>query len=151
MPALDTDHIRRAQVADPRTHRRCPKCGKPIKRNVRGRQKKFCSYYCRDQARRLQHFAGPSHRKPVQRFKNGARYPYEGLPRNDAKNPCAAATFEAGFSGRGSGIQGPRHVIAIELDRDWTETTSTDGVRSFVSILRPPALRDDHTNSPKGG
>jgi hypothetical protein len=88
--------------------------------------------------------AGPSNRKPVQRLKNGAHYPPEGLPRNDSKSPCGTGGFEAGFSGRGSGIQGPRHAIGIEIEQahHWQEMVSASGVRSYVTTFRPRALRE---------
>jgi hypothetical protein len=77
----------------------------------------------------------------VQRLKNGARYPHEGLQRNDAKSPCGTGTFLADFAGRGSGIHGPRHVIEAEIGgRNWTEVFSADGVRSVVTRIRPAAL-----------
>lgn len=116
----------------------CPVCGESFARKLSGRRKKYCSDQCRLESHR-------TNRKAVQRLKNGARYPHEGLQRNDAKSACGPDTFLAGFAGRPPDICGPRDVIAIELDREWTETTSTDGVRSFVSIIRPRALRDGGT------
>jgi hypothetical protein len=69
----------RAQVVDLNT-RLCPVCHEPFRRNLTGRAKRFCSDACRDSARR--------DKKAVQRFKNDARYPYGGEPRNDAKSAC---------------------------------------------------------------
>jgi hypothetical protein len=123
------------------TPQRCRACAKEFALNLTGRRKRYCNDNCRNQAHRAQHCAEQSNRKPVQRLKNGARYPHEGLQRNDAKSPCGTDTFLADFAGRGSGIRGPRHVIEAEIGgRSWTEEISAAGVRSHVTQIRPAAL-----------
>jgi hypothetical protein len=115
----------------------CQSCGKTLPSGSRaGRSRQFCSNGCRQKGQR--------DRKAVQRFKNGFRYGTPGALRNDAKNPYGIGVSAVDFPGRGSGIQAPRHVVEVELlaARNWTETTSTDGVKSFVSILRTAALRN---------
>lgn len=123
----------RAQVVDLNT-RLCPVCHEPFRRNLTGRAKRFCSDACRDSARR--------DKKAVQRFKNDARYPYGGEPRNDAKSACGPRGNFQKNGGRPPDIHGPRRVIDIEIGGGhiWHEVVSVDGVRSTVTQIRPAAL-----------
>lgn len=119
----------------------CAVCGNELTRNLIGRHKKFCSDHCRVEAHRTKHVGRLPNRNVLQRLKNGARYPHSGLQRNDAKSACSTGTFLADFAGRGSGIHGPRHVIEAEIGgRNWVEVFSADGVRSYVTQIRPAAL-----------
>jgi hypothetical protein len=45
------------------------------------------------------------------------------------------------------GVQGPKSAVQAELinARKWTEVTSSKGVKSFVSRITKPALRDGDT------
>ena len=102
--------------------RQCRTCGKEFRANLTGRRKTYCSDRCRLEAHRTNKISFLGH---------GG-----GLQRNDEKNPCTTGTFLTGFAGRGSGIEGPRHVIEAEIGgRNWIQILSADGVRSFV---RPP-------------
>jgi hypothetical protein len=86
----------------PNGHRaqQCTACGKLLTRHLRGRQKKFCSAACRDEARRAINFAILGRTRPE--------------PRNTAKNPCGTGAFLRENRGRASGIVGPRHVLEVE-------------------------------------
>jgi hypothetical protein len=112
----------------------CGTCGKPITRNLQGRPKRFCSTHCRNQAR--------SARKAIQRFKNGARYPHSGEPRNDSKGACGTGTFCTEKSGRPPDIAAPKRVIDIELG-GLVWRADPEGGCTLVAQLRPPALRNN--------
>jgi hypothetical protein len=103
----------------------CPVCGKEFRRNLIGRQKRFCSDACRLEAHRT---------NKISILTRG-----EGLQRNDAKDPCGTRNFLVENRGRGShGIVGPKAVIESEIDRahDWTVWPSGYA----VAQLRKPAL-----------
>ena len=125
------------QTCRPSNANTCQRCGEAFARCLTGRPKRFCSDACRDSARR--------DRKVVQRFKNGARYPYSGEPRNDAKSACGTSTFSPENRGRGSVDKTLwRSIVELEVfaGRDWSEVVSTDGVACQVATLRSRALRN---------
>jgi hypothetical protein len=115
---------------------RCPECGAPLVRNLIGRRKEYCSDQCRLDAYRTRRVGWP--------FKIDARYPYEGLQRNDSKSACGTGANFQKNSGRPPDIQAPRHVIEGEIGgRGWIEIISTDGVQSFMrSIGKGISARD---------
>jgi hypothetical protein len=122
----------------------CAVCGNELTRNLIGRHKKFCSDHCRVEAHRTKHVGRLPNRNVLQRLKNGARYPHEGLQRNDSKSACGTGANFQKNSGRPPDIQAPRHVIEGEIGgRGWIGVISTDGVRSFMrSIGKGISARD---------
>ena len=105
---------------NPSSHRKqrccaCAVCGNELTRNLIGRHKKFCSDHCRIEAYRTKHVGSVPNRHVLQRLKNGARYPHEGLQRNDLKSVCGTGANFQKNSGRPPDIQAPRHVIEGEI------------------------------------
>jgi hypothetical protein len=112
---------------DTPSRQRCGACGKEFARNLTGRRKRYCSAGCRLEAHRAFKFSISGHDTRVKR--------------NDAKSPCGPRGNSGENRGRGSGIHGPRHVIEAEIGGgNWAEVFSADGVRSFVTQIRPAAL-----------
>jgi hypothetical protein len=109
-------------------------CGTVIVAKRTGRKREYCSEKCRDAHRRqlnFDFFASTAHG--------------QGKPRN-SKNSADGSEVSSGQNGgRGSVINGLRKkIIDIEVidPHSWIETVSSDGVVSFVTMLRPRALRN---------
>jgi len=66
----------------------------------------------------------------------------EGLQRNGCKSACGPRGKFPENGGQPPDICAPRHVIEAEINSGhvWAETFSTDGVRCFVTQIRPAAL-----------
>jgi hypothetical protein len=104
---------------------RCPVCDSVFRRNLIGRQKRFCSEACRLEAYRTNKISILTHS--------------EGLQRNDSKGPCAAGTFLAEKTSRAShGIVGPSRVITAEIEHAHSWTTQPSGYA--VTQLRKSGL-----------
>lgn len=128
----------------------CRNCGAKIKTRRRGRKARYCSDRCRVDANRQLNFpfanvSGENENPAAGALKKPARYPHSRLLRN-AKNFLAISNgCKHDFAGRGSAVNGLlRSIIDVEViaPHAWIEVTSTDGVVSFVAILRPRALRE---------
>jgi hypothetical protein len=93
----------------------CANCGRLINPKRASRRQRFCTYRCRDEARRARDFA--------------EYYPNRPNPRSVENRPLVSTICKANFVDRAS-IIGPRVVIEIEIiaDRDWKSVTSPDGV-----------------------
>jgi hypothetical protein len=123
-----------------------PGCTNPVERRARGRQRRFCSNDCRVRA----------HRISLQEAPKVATRDARGTPDN-SNAPAAFPSKNGNFvtskiNGlqtppstiyRG-GIQGPKSAVQAELidARKWAEVTSSKGIKSFVSRIAKPALRD---------
>jgi hypothetical protein len=111
----------------------CLGCGRQVERHAR--QQRYCSLECRKgesagfQSARAQ--CTSSSKQNAVRASNG--FGPDGPPEkaND-------------FRRLAKGVFGPARVMAAEIfaGREWREVVSHDGVRSYVSILRQPALRN---------
>jgi hypothetical protein len=81
---------------------------------------------------------------PAGALKNPGGYPPSRHPRNAKKTAAISNGCRADFAGRGS-INNDlwRSIINLEViePHRWTEVVSADGVRGFVAILQPSALR----------
>jgi hypothetical protein len=106
----------------------CSTCGALLNPKRGGRPPKFCSYHCRDEARRARNFA----------VSGATRYPSRGIPRNSENRPLTSTGCKDAFAGRTSSIFGPRLVIKTEIitGRIWQSVTSRDGVYCEVARLR---------------
>jgi hypothetical protein len=126
-----------------------PGCTNLIERRSRGRQKHFCSDGCRIRAHRISLQGSPK------------LVPGDTGVASDVSNALAAFPAKNGHfvtskikvlqspPNRGSsiyrgGVQGPKSAVQAELinARKWTEVTSSKGVKSFISRITKPALRD---------
>ncbi len=99
----------------------CATCGTTLATQRASRRQKYCSYRCRDTARRERNFATFS----------ATRYPYLGKPRSVRNRPLLSKDCKGVFADRPPRINAvPRRVIERELfaDRGWLTITSPDGV-----------------------
>ena len=100
-------------------------CGHTIERRPRGRQRRFCSDACRQQALRSRNL----------RYETPAVY-------SKTTNFVTSKINASPVRGRVRGIVGPKKVILAEVidGREWQEVISAGGVKSYVSRLGKRAL-----------
>jgi hypothetical protein len=105
----------------------CTNCGAAIIPKRASRRQRYCSYKCRDEARRARNFA----------ISATTRRGSPLIPRPVQNNSVGSRSCEADFHDRASGIVGPRAVIEVEIlgGRKWREVLSPDGVRVEVTRL----------------
>jgi hypothetical protein len=101
----------------------CSNCGRPINPKRSSRRQRFCSYRCRDEARRARDFAD--------------RYPHQAIPRSVENRPLASTACKGDFADRAYSISAPPGVIATEIvaGRDWRPIVSPDGVFCKVASM----------------
>ena len=102
----------------------CVQCGQRFPRDkCSGRKPKYCSYKCRDAARRDRNFvgSGSTRRAPTN---NG-----QAIPRNAPKPDAVSIACKSGFQARGIDLRG--------LDA---------GLRRLILAAELPRLRPDHHN-----
>jgi hypothetical protein len=104
----------------------CQRCGEPFARAKLkgGPRQRYCSSRCRTAAHRDTRPPAPTENIEEfgeLRYTNG-RTATQSLP----------------------DVKGPRAVIRAEISdsREWTEVISSDGVKSYVSRIAKPALRE---------
>jgi hypothetical protein len=125
----------------------CQRCGKPLAAKRTGRKPRYCSARCRDAHRRQLNFdfCATTRAAITGAFKNPARYPHQAKPRNAKNSPAISSGCRANLAGRGSVDKALwRSIVEREVfaGRDWREVTSSDGVKSEVTMLRPRPLRE---------
>jgi hypothetical protein len=107
---------------------RCPVCGITTIRTARNQV--YCSKHCKKKAERCQ--APETKNKTLY----GPLFDFggAGCPKNQDKT--------TGYNTPSKGICGPSVAVQVEVinSREWTETVSTEGIRSFVTTIRPAAL-----------
>ena len=103
----------------------CTNCGAAIIPKRASRRQRYCSYKCRDEARRARNFA----------ISATTRRGTPLIPRPVQNNSVRSRTCEGSFHDRARGI--PRAVIEVEIlgGRKWREVLSPDGVRVEVTRL----------------
>jgi hypothetical protein len=109
---------------------RCAVCGAALAPRRGSRRQKFCSYRCRDEARRARNHAKFS----------ATRYPCQGKPRSVQNRPLSSKDCESVFADRPLRINAvPRAVIELELfaGREWLTVTSPDGVICMTTERTP--------------
>ena len=106
----------------------CQKCGKPLHPKRGSRRQQYCSYKCRDEARRDRNFAVSA----------TTRRGSPAIPRSVENRPLSSKGYKADFVGRASSIIGPRIVIEREIisDRTWESVVSPDDVTYEVARYR---------------
>ena len=112
----------------------CSTCGSPLKPKRGSRRQLYCSYRCRDEARRARNFA-----VSATTLRGSPAIPQL------VQNNCVGSTpYEGDFHGRASGIFGPPDVIKIEIiaGRDWKSVVSLDGVACEVARFIAPKTID---------
>ena len=110
----------------------CEACGAALSPLRGSRRQKFCSYRCRDEARRARNYA---------RF-SATRYPSKGKPRPVENRPLHSRDCGGVFADRPHRINAvPRAVIERELfaGAEWVTVTSPDGVT--CRVLTPITAR----------
>ena len=103
----------------------CLVCGSAITPRRASRRQRYCSYRCRDEARRARNFAA-----------SGATRRGSPAIRRPDENPSSiSTTCKGGFAGRAPSIIGPQVVIATEIiaGRIWKSVVGPDGVRCEVT------------------
>jgi hypothetical protein len=111
----------------------CTNCGVPLNPKRGSRRQLYCSYRCRDEARRARNFAASA----------STRRGSPAIPRPVENNDGRSRTYRTDFRDRASHICGPRVVIEVEVAgrSNWAETISVDSVRTEVAQLsRAPRL-----------
>jgi hypothetical protein len=106
----------------------CAGCGVRLDPKRGSRRQKFCSYTCRDEARRARNHA----------ISGSARRGSQAIPRSVENNADNSNACNGHFGDRASGIHGPAHVIEQEVlaKWNWRAVTSADGVVVEVAITR---------------
>jgi hypothetical protein len=105
----------------------CSNCGVALTPKRASRRQRYCSYKCRDEARRSRNFA----------ISATTRRGRPAIPRSVENSGVGSTPCKADFDDRASGIVGARAVIDVEIlrGRKWREVLSADGVRSEVAWL----------------
>ena len=107
---------------------RCQKCGKPLHAKRGSRRQLYCSYKCRDEARRSRNFAALA----------CTRRGSQGIPRSVENQPLVSNGYKAYYVVRPPCIVGPALVIETEViaNRNWQSVVSPDGVTAQVARYR---------------
>jgi len=103
----------------------CQKCGKLLHPKRGSRRQQYCSYKCRDEARRARNFAASA----------TTRRGSQPIPRSVENQPLVSNGCKADFVVRPPCIVGPAIVIEREVidGRIWESVTSPDGVVTQVA------------------
>ena len=106
----------------------CQKCGKPLHPKRGSRRQQYCSYKCRDEARRDRNFAVSA----------TTRRGRKAIPRPVENQPLVSNGYKADFAGRDFSIVGPAKVIEREIiaGRIWESVVSPDGVTCQIARYR---------------
>ena len=106
----------------------CTVCGKLINPKRGSRRQRYCSYRCRDEARRGRNFAVSA----------TTRKGSPAVPRSVENRPLVSNGYKADFVVRPPCIVGPAIVIEREIiaGRSWESVTSPDGVCCQVARYR---------------
>jgi hypothetical protein len=107
----------------------CSNCGTALTPNRASRRQRYCSYTCRDEARRSRNFA----------ISATTRRGNPAIPRSVENRPLVSTSCKDGFAGRTTtSIIGPQVVIVTEIitDRIWHSVVSPDGVWCAVARVR---------------
>ena len=99
---------------------RCLVCGSTVNPRRASRRQKYCSYRCRDEARRARNFAASG----------ATRRGSLGIPRSVENQPLTSTRCEGRFAGGASSIIGPQILFETEIvaGRIWKSVVSPDGV-----------------------
>ena len=110
----------------------CSNCRAPLNPKRGSRRQLYCSYWCRDEARRARNFAVSA----------TTRRGSPAIPRPVQNNGVGSTACKGDSHGPASGVVGPHVVIEIEIvgRRNWREVVSVDGVRAGVAQLSREAL-----------
>lgn len=117
----------RPQVLRAGNAARCCACGRPLRPVRASRRQRYCSYRCRDEARRTRNFV----------LSGGTRYPSKGIPRSAENNSIQSGGYCRNF---GDGVPrlnvAPRGVIEREIVgfTEWVAIVSPDGITCMVAI-----------------
>jgi hypothetical protein len=105
----------------------CVNCGRPINPKYGSRRQRYCSYRCRDEARRARNFAVSA----------TTRRGSPAIPRSVENRPLASTACGGDFADRAFSISAPPNVIATEIvaGRDWRSIVSPDGVFCKVASI----------------
>ena len=105
----------------------CSNCRAPINPKRGSRRQLYCSYRCRDEARRARNFAVSA----------TTRTGSPAIPRPVENNGVGSTACKGNFHDPVSHVVGPHAVIEIEIvgRRKWREIVSADGVRTEVARL----------------
>jgi hypothetical protein len=105
----------------------CSNCGVALTPKRASRRQRYCSYKCRDEARRARNFA----------ISATTRRGGPLIPRPVQNNSVRSSTCEGSFHNRASDIVALRAAIEVEIfgGRKWREVVSPDGVRTEVAWL----------------
>lgn len=113
----------------------CASCGCAFKAKHTGRKRHYCSDRCRDRARKSRKSAFRGTVLGV-----GSRW-----PRNAGNTSIISMNCGPDFADRPPVDPRLWHaIVEIEIiaGHDWHEAVSAHGVKSFVAVLRPRALRE---------
>ena len=98
----------------------CQRCGAKLHPKRASRRQLYCSYRCRDEARRGRNFAVSA----------TTRRGSPAIPRSVENRPLVSTSCKNGFAGRTPSIVGPQIVIETEIiaGRIWKSVVSPDDV-----------------------
>ena len=98
----------------------CQRCGAKLHPKRASRRQLYCSYRCRDEARRGRNFAVSA----------TTRRGSPAIPRSVENRPLVSTSCKNGFVGRTPSIIGPQIVIETEIiaGRSWKSVVSPHGV-----------------------
>jgi hypothetical protein len=124
-------------------------CTNTVERRSRGRQKRFCSDNCRIRAHRISLQAAQNLVPGDTALASDHSNALGGFPAKNGHFVTSKINALQSPPNRGSaiyrgGVQGPKSAVQAELinARKWTEVTSSKGVKSFVSRITKPTLRE---------
>jgi hypothetical protein len=83
----------------------CANCGEPLNPKRGSRRQSYCSYWCRDEARRARNFAASA----------TTRRGSPAIPRSVENKGVGSTPYEGDFHGRASRIVGPHGAIESEI------------------------------------
>ena len=103
----------------------CQHCGAKLHPKRASRRQLYCSYRCRDEARRARNFAVSA----------TTRRGRPAIPRSVENQPLVSTSCKDGFAARTPSIIGPQIVIETEIiaNRTWQSVISPDGVYCEVA------------------
>ena len=106
----------------------CSNCGAVLTPNRASRRQRYCSYTCRDEARRARNFAVSA----------TTRRGSSAIPRSAENRHLVSASCRDGLAGRTPSIIGPQSVIETEIIAGliWQSVVSPDGVWCEVARVR---------------
>jgi len=122
----------------------CVGCGAVLEPKRGSRRQKFCSYTCRDAARRERNFLATGCSRRVDRgtenaIPEGARYPTSAIPRSVKNTPVKSVACKGDFGDRGSAFNA-FPVVAIGLGLGISTTAAIDDHPDAELVRRAIAL-----------